>query len=295
MDFEIPQQPGSYRWYYFDFQAGPVTAVAIFMLGSLFSPRYSRRQKFGARPFEHSAVNFALYKNGRCTQWILSEYATAKLEQGGSRLCIGNSSLTRTPKGVFEIQVAEQTPWRKRPVRIQMTVSPQTVPTEPIRLVTTMSHYWHPFSPFAEGELMMDQNRSLGRAYHDRNFGDVPLGTDLKYWSWSRTHEPQRTVVRYEAEGTSVIELKANAEGQSMERFEQARTPTVTTPWALSIPARVLGHVPTRLESSPFYARLEAQQEGRHQMVEVADFKRFRAPWIRWMADLRTRYEDSAR
>jgi carotenoid 1,2-hydratase len=66
------------------------------------------------------------------------------------------------------------------------------------------------------------------------------------------------------------------------------------TGWGLRVPARlqvgnqVVGE-PRLLESSPFYARLEARQGALDSLGEVADFRRFHSPFIRWMAHFRTR------
>ena len=51
-----------------------------------------------------------------------------------------------------------------------------------------------------------------------------------------------------------------------------------------------VGGAPALLESSPFYARLEAQSDEAQAIGEVADFARFHSPTIRWMANFRTRY-----
>ncbi len=58
--FVLPDQPGAYRWYYADVTAGDVTAVVIFMIGAVFSPRYSAAAARGGRPIDHCAVNLAL-------------------------------------------------------------------------------------------------------------------------------------------------------------------------------------------------------------------------------------------
>lgn len=49
--------------------------------------------------------------------------------------------------------------------------------------------------------------------------------------------------------------------------------------------------VTSHLESSPFYARLEGAGDGFHALGEVADFRRFHSPLIRWMARFRMRVE----
>ena len=46
----LPDRPGAYRWYYADVGCGDVSAVVIFLVGSLFSPRYAARPR--ALPIE---------------------------------------------------------------------------------------------------------------------------------------------------------------------------------------------------------------------------------------------------
>ena len=83
----LPQRPGAYRWYYADVACGEVSAVAIFLVGSLFSPRYAADGR--ALPTEHCAVNFALYVGGRRRQWVLSEY------RGGTQAGASKPSTTK--------------------------------------------------------------------------------------------------------------------------------------------------------------------------------------------------------
>ena len=42
---------------------------------------------------QHSAVNFALYERGVCTQGVLTEYPTARVADDGRTLRIGSSTL----------------------------------------------------------------------------------------------------------------------------------------------------------------------------------------------------------
>jgi carotenoid 1,2-hydratase len=51
---------------------------------------------------------------------------------------------------------------------------------------------------------------------------------------------------------------------------------------------------PDLVESSPFYARQVARSGELHAIGEVADFRRFRSPLVRWMAHFRTRVERAA-
>jgi carotenoid 1,2-hydratase len=290
----IPDRPGSYRWYYFDVTDGAQTAVAIFMLGSLFSPRYRKRAAVGAKPSEHAAINFARYENGICRDWILSEYSNATIE-GDRVLRIGQSTLELRSPDEFVISVNEKTPWLKRKIQVQMKVHAKCPRGTDVSLRESSGHLWHPVAPFAHGSVISNAELLFsGRGYHDGNSGNIPLGSDISSWQWSRTHETSATVVRYDVPGGNRFSLTATARATQEQRVhteESDSVPQQKTKWGLLIPSRLNGAKPTLLESSPFYARLESHSQSGHSLHEVADFGKFADPRIQWMANLRTRYE----
>ena len=51
----LPERAGAYRWYYADVGSGEVSAVVIFLVGSLFSARYAARRH--ALPVRTSGVD----------------------------------------------------------------------------------------------------------------------------------------------------------------------------------------------------------------------------------------------
>ncbi|AKQ69171.1 Hydroxyneurosporene dehydrogenase [Myxococcus hansupus] len=293
----LPEVAGTYRWFYADVTAGPYSAVCIFMLGSLFSPRYSVAARRGGLPLEHSAVNFALYHEGVRRLWVLSEYAQAELEAPG-RLRIGRSSLVYADDGSVRMDVDDGTaPWG-RPVRASLTLEPMTGVGEVVQLMPGLPHYWQALAPRAQARLEVSsldiEARGLG--YHDTNHGEELLGDRLSGWHWTRTHREDETVVDYHLpEGVAPLRMVADAEGVRCERGPSLESrPTNITGWGLRVPSRLqAGNIvvgqPKLLESSPFYARLEARTGPLDSMGEVADFRRFHSPFIRWMAHFRTR------
>ncbi len=294
---ELPDTAGAYRWFYADVTAGPFSAVCIFMLGSLFSPRYSVAARRGGRPLEHSAVNFALYHEGVRRLWVLSEYPRAELESPG-RLRIGRSTLTYSGEGTVRMDVEDWTaPWG-RPVRASLTLQPMTPVGEVVRLMPELPHYWQALAPRARARLEVPSLGvdADGLGYHDTNHGDELLGARLSGWHWARTHREGETVVDYHLpDGVPSLRVVARAGGMKYERdVAQEARPTSMTGWGLRVPTRlhvgnqVVGE-PRLLESSPFYARLEARQGALDSLGEVADFRRFHSPFIRWMAHFRTR------
>ncbi|WP_233582576.1 carotenoid 1,2-hydratase [Corallococcus sp. CA053C] len=298
----LPDAAGAYRWFYADVTAGPYSAVCIFMLGSLFSPRYSVAARRGGHPLEHSAVNFALYHHGVRRLWVLSEYPHAEVE-GPGRLRIGRSTLTHAADGSVRMEVDDWTaPWG-RPVRASLTLKPLTPRGDEVQLMPGLPHYWQALAPRSEARLEVSslEVAAEGMGYHDTNHGHELLGERLSGWHWARTHHADHTLVDYHLPGgVAPLRVRAGPGGVVCERgpMTEAR-PTNITGWGLRVPARlhagneVVG-TPRLLESSPFYARLESRRGSLDTMGEVADFRRFHSPFIRWMAHFRTRVERAA-
>lgn len=303
---ELPADAGAYRWFYADVTAGEVSAVCIFMVGSLFSPRYSVAARRGGRPQEHCAVNFALYVRGERRAWVLSEYPKAHATPDGRALAIGRSVLRLTPEGRIVMEVDERTaPWG-RPFRARLELTPRSPVLPEVELVPGLPHHWQALAPHAHAHLVVPGAGVdvYARGYHDTNHGAEPLGLRLPGWTWARTHLAGRTVVDYRLPpGVPSLVALASEEGFQLERRESPAAPGALTGWGLRVPARLVAPFPAGdvdlgaprlLESSPFYARLEAHGAGAETMGEVADFRRFHSPLIRWMAHFRTRIERAA-
>lgn len=300
----LPDGPGAYRWFYADVTAGEYSAVCIFMVGSLFSPRYSARARRGALPLEHCAVNFALYHRSLGRRWVLSEYPREAVEVRGRTLRIGRSLLEYTRDGTVRMEVDERCAPFGRKVRARLVLEPQAWAAEEVQLVPGLPHFWRALAPRAKARLEVFTEGVVceGLGYHDSNHGAELLGARLPGWHWARVHGPEETVVEYHLPGAvAPLRVTAGAQGTTSERrpllseASEARR-TSLTGWGLRVPARlysgntVVGE-PRLLESSPFYARVEARRDGLDVMGEVADFRRFHSPFIRWMAHFRTRVE----
>ncbi len=295
---ELPTESGAYRWYYVDVTAGDVTAVFIFMIGSIFSARYSASLKKGGVPREHAAVNFALYEKGARWQWVLSEYQDVSVADDARTLRIGASHLTWHDSGRLEMVVKDKTtPWGTA-TEAHLEFTPETPLGQEIRLVEGLNHFWRPIAPRGHARLTLPHlGRTFeGRGYHDGNHGVPPLGSDLRGWQWKRTHFGDRTEILYQpwVDGPAV-QVNASASAVQVNRSVVSTEKTRRSGWGLRVPSS-LGPAgePMMLESSPFYARLESADAESHAMGEVADFARFHSPAVRWMANFRTRTGDAA-
>jgi carotenoid 1,2-hydratase len=292
-----PDRPGAYRWYYADVGCGEVSAVVIFLLGSLFSPRYASRTR--ALPVEHCAVNFALYVGGRRRQWVLSEYPGANQSDGALR--IGRSSLHVHPDGTLQIALRERFAPVGGETRVEMLLRPTAPGLDPIPLLPDGSHTWEVRAPRGEAELRLPLLGEVlrGHGYFDTNAGDAPLGLALPSWGWTRVHAPDRTAIDYRLPGGERLTVHADARGTSLVRDDAPAPRSSATGWGLRVPRTLSAgglelDRPDLVESSPFYARQVARAGELQAIGEVADFRRFRSPWVRWMAHFRTRVERAA-
>jgi len=290
---QLPTAPGAYRWFYADAHVGDFTAVAIFMVGSVFSPRYVTAAERGAAPGAHSAVNFALYRRGQRVAWVLSEYPNAKDTDGVLR--IGNSTWAPMDGGwCIEIDERLALPFG-RPVRARLTLRPEVPRIAPLSLGE--GHAWHPIAVRCRAALEVPtfDVDATGSGYHDSNFGPSPLGISLPGWRWTRVHDRDASQVLYELPGPEAIHLTARDGEVRTQQVPSREVVLRRTRWGLALPTALPFIAGSRgisvVESSPFYARLESEADSVHALGEVADFRRFRSPWIRWMAYFRTRVE----
>ena len=294
----LPEEPGGYRWYYADVTAGGLHAVAIFLVGSIFSPRYSVAARRGGTALGHCAVNFALYEGDTRLAWVLSEYDGCAVVDGG--LSIGRSRVQWREGGV-RFEVDERTaPWG-RPVKALLELTAESPAGEEVQLLRGQPHHWQPLMPRATATLEVPTHgvSSSGRGYHDTNHGAEPLGGGVPGWQWMRAHGSEATTVHYRLHTGEQLRVVANRAGVSLERSQSEELPQARTGWGLEVPGQLPtgeGRLPRGglLESSPFYARFAAGQPGVDVMGEAADFRRFHSPCIRWMAHFRTRLEGTA-
>jgi carotenoid 1,2-hydratase len=298
---DLPQRSGSYLWLYTDVVLGDVTAVCIFLVGSVFSPRYAARLGRSAPPLDHCAVNFALYRGGRRIAWAFTEYA-GLAHTSAHRLGIGDSTLAYARNGALVLSIDERTaPWGQ-PVRARLELTPACAPLRVMPLDSEGLHRWEP--RIVRGTARLEVSAlgidGCGHGYHDANHGSVALGDGVPGWWWTRVHAPDASCVRYEVHGhSSAIEVIARDGQRPSIAWIPASGRSRRSAWGLALPANLGAGsmtVPARrlLESSPFYARQETQADALHALGESADFRRFRSPLIRWMAYFRMRTERAA-
>lgn len=283
-----------YAWKYLDARFGDFTLVVILMRAPVFSTRELWREWRGLPSLQ--AINVALYHRHRCVRWVLNEYAE---DQQPARLLpdqamkIGGAELLYNGSFV-DLRVAERDLWGND-VSFSLRLETTTPLAPEVTLSDGLQHRWQAIMPRAiasldAGTLPLPSQKGFG--YHDMNFGDVPLGTDLRRWVWSRRHDERRTQVRY-AVGPTVWTLfcEDGVQPRVTRSEERSGSASWSTAWGLQVPTSVAfdsGTEPSGVlhESSPFYARLSHNSA----MTEVADFSRMRSPMFAWMPLCRSRF-----
>jgi carotenoid 1,2-hydratase len=308
-----PSRPGAYQWWYFDATSDDEqhSLVVIIFVGSVFSPWYFSRLAKGepARPSEHCAVNFALTsKRTGASRWIFSEYDRfdGDLSRG---LCIGRSALTKRSDGAYELSLADRPPTYALPLGLEGRVvftsdGPTAVPQEgPFVLDRAGAHRWAPVAPRCrvEVDLRSPNVRFSGSGYHDVNHGDEPLGAAFARWHWARSHERDRTRIRYDRalrDGTRrVLDIDHSRAGALVSHRDEPRAMelamgawTLMEPAALRVDEQTILRDVRRVESSPFYARYTARTpKGEPAVGEHLDLDRFGLPMMQKMLPFRAR------
>jgi carotenoid 1,2-hydratase len=271
-------RPGTYRWYYIDIAGEEFSAVAIFMIGAVFSPSALDAARRGRRPRESSAVNFALYERGKRAAWVFSQYSDARLSErtldiGGSRLSIEASGL--------RVEIDEKRAPFGRRLRAELVLDDALKPSPPVQL-GALPHYWQVRMPRARAKSCIEGKSRDGVGYHDSNWGDELLGDRLSAWHWQRRHSAASSEAVLHLRSGPRFSVHADDAGTRLGQDEAQQT-TRPTFFGLQVPDE---RAP-RIESSPFYARMLAGET----MSEVCDFARFNALRFRWMARFRQRLE----
>lgn len=314
-----PARPGAYQWWYFDATSDDEahSLVVIVFVGSVFSPWYFARLANGerARPSEHCAINVALTsKRTGASRWIFSEYDRfdGDLSRG---LTIGKSSLAKRSDGVYELSLEDKPPAYGLPLGVKGRVrftsdGPTAVPSEgPFVLDRAGAHRWAPVAPRCrvDVDLSAPNLRFSGDGYHDINHGDEPLSQAFVRWHWARSHERDRTRIRYDRalrDGTRrVLDIESTRDGLRFDHRDEARAMELAMGgWTLMEPAalRVDDHTVLRdvrrVESSPFYARYTARTpKGEPAVGEHLDLDRFALPMMQRMLPFRARRSDPVR
>jgi carotenoid 1,2-hydratase len=318
----LDERPGAYRWWYFDAISddGETSLVAIFFVGSVFSPYYAARLARGEAPSprEHVAVNVALYRHGKPFAWAFSEYGAERLNIegeserniGSGRVAIAGSWFERRRDGSILVHIDERRTLTGKPLAGSLLVTPQNarIAVSSVKLASDR-HEWRPVAPHARVVARFDEPGLAfdGAGYHDENWGSEPPARAMASWSWGRVHHADRTRIFFDTlsrSGHRKLVVFDSVSGSHVAWPSPRKVRVSARSWLLPVPFAfeagsredgrniVLGP-PRLIERAPFYARFHAEfphPAGRASSIglgEHVDFTRFSDPIVRRMIALR--------
>jgi carotenoid 1,2-hydratase len=289
-----------YAWWYVDAlsEDGRFGLTVIAFIGSVFSPYYAWARgsagKSGASPYEHCAINVALYDglNPEAEQtsgnkvrhghrWAMTERAWRHVVATDESFRVGPSALT-WDGSKLTIDVDEISLPLPARLRGRIVVEPLAIWHEAYPLDAEAKHYWRPIAPIARVTVEMQEPKIAwyGSAYVDSNFGTAPLESAFERWDWSRgKHTTQRgndrksdafgepTFVVYDVhrvDGTNFTLAKSfsvldGGKPVTEDFFAPAAKSLPTTGWgikrATACDVNSAASVVKTVEDTPFYAR----------------------------------------
>ena len=301
-DQAVPRN--GYAWWYLDALSddGRHGLTLIAFIGSVFSPYYARARRApgGGDPYDHCAVNVALYGPGG--RWAMTERGRAGVQASAATLAIGPSTLT-WDGAALTVDLDEIAAPIPRRVRGRIRLHPSALTSHTYTLDGAGLHRWRPYAPCARVavELTHPALRWSGTAYFDANTGDAPLEDAFSAWDWSRAHlhGGTETAVLYEAarrdgDNTSLA-LRFDAAGNVSTFEPPPRMKLPATRWRVARATRsdtaTPAYVDRTLEDTPFYARsvlatglLGEEVTAVHESLSL---DRFRSGWVQALLPFR--------
>jgi carotenoid 1,2-hydratase len=296
--------PSGYAWWYLDALSddGRYGLVMIAFIGSVFSPFYYRARRAGAAdPYNHCALNVALYGAGHGC-WAFTEYSRAAVALHAHRFELGANCLSWDGTRL-RCEIDERTAPLPGRIRGVIELESTTLTSLCLSLSADHAHVWRPLAPSARVrvELEQPQLQWQGEGYLDSNEGNGPLEQAFTGWSWLRARNRAGTAVLYnvqpQADAPFVHALQFGP-GGTATRFQAP--PAVQLPrtsWRIGRhSAADPGSTPrlrATLEDAPFYARslLEMQLQGEPitAVHESLSLTRFQSLWVRSLLPFRMR------
>lgn len=312
-----------YCWWYLDAVSDDKlnALTVIVFIGSVFSPYYAwARQRGPTSALQHCAVNVALY--GRPARWCMTERAGTSVKADSASLQIGSSQLRITDQAMI-VDIDETSvplPSRVRG-RVKINFPGHDLDRQPLDSADCSSarHFWQPIAPHSRITVEMSSPKLTweGDAYVDSNYGDIPLESSFKSWTWSRSHAATGdTIIHYD-----VAMRNGNTSKRSLNYCRQGQLKKVDAPcthelkptryFRISRSARTCENTEIdalqTLEDTPFYSRSRfvekeqqpatssqrssgAKAETASQRVtihESLDLDRFDSAWVRCLLPFR--------
>jgi carotenoid 1,2-hydratase len=292
---------GGYVWWYVDAISddGRHGLTMIAFIGSVFSPYYAWSN--WTNPFEHCAINVALYRlDGRGGRWAMTERGAKSLRRDADHFQVGPSALS-WHNGVLTADINEITMPIPSRLTGKIVLRPSVQTDAEVVLDARGGHIWRPLAPRARVDVSFsspDLSWS-GDAYFDTNSGNEPLERAFKNWHWGRAHRADDLMLFYDVvrrDGSQdAFAYQVDADGAVTSAPSPPTQALASTFWGIDRTAWAdLGadvKVIKTLEDTPFYARSALATRLNDQPVtmmhESLNLDRLQSPIVRAMLPFR--------
>lgn len=252
---------------------------------------------------EHCGVNAVLYRR-RGGRWVMTQIPRSKVQRGQEELRMSGSRIAREGTTI-RISLDEQTAvWGQR-VRGQVELNLEGGLEAPRALDRAGDHAWWPVGAIARASVKLETPglSFSGSAYHDCNFGRVPLEQSFARWTWSRSEVQSGSGVAIlydtvEKSGES-LQLGLHLDTKGVRLIEAPHQVSLgkggwgmadeTRSESLERPPKLV----RRLEDTPFYNRslIRSTLLGQDcvSVHESLSLDRFTQGWVQFLLPFRIR------
>ncbi len=209
---QLMETPGAFLWWYVDLvDRSGNGLVVIWSFGLPFLPGHADGARRGdlQPPSNRPSLNVSLYRRGKLDFYLLQEFDPADVqwqrERDGESSCwvFGDSNLCSErveEERRVELSLVLDVPAMEQAVYVDVSArgpelrgdwAPESESTPERALSQLPDHQWSPLLCAASGRVDVDMGEGgqqfVGRIYHDRNGGCLPLhDLGIQWWSWGR-------------------------------------------------------------------------------------------------------------
>jgi carotenoid 1,2-hydratase len=227
----------------------------------------------------------------------MTERGERHVSRSANSFAVGPSTLRWDANGLSIAITERGVPWPLA-LRGNVHLKPGHFCNAPVMLDDSGKHFWQAVAPQARISVAFENPQLSweGAAYHDMNWGDEPLESTFKSWTWARAASANGLHVLYDVQrrdGSNQSFGYSFADGIVKPRNVPAHHALKRGLWGMerTVPSENAPRLISTLEDAPFYMRslVELTLDGAactafHESLSLA---RFRHPVVQMMLPFR--------